>query len=448
LNEHFGNPAHNCFSYSFIVTTMTHSNFDPHASDAVLGGNKPAPHQGAILGGIEGIQQKLNNPDLSIRLEALDQAWSYGDAGRTCLQQAIGDRSKTVRRRARWLLRQPEGSKSLPSPQPVWNLTERLTGYPGYSGMHVTCFANRTVNEGFAPGEALQHPSQVAYAFRCDYDDTQKRLFNHLNTLLDTPGSEQVEALVFGMWDDGGEVCTGDSSSQSFVERLASLNDRLPNLKALFIGDILSEECEISWLIQSDMSPLLQAYPFLEVLQVRGGTGLKFIPTKNAAHEHLKALILETGGLSRETVLQLYQWNFPALEHLELWFGSDNYGGDCWEQDLSPILDDLKFPNLTYLGLRNSQFTDELIDRLVRSPLLAGLQVLDLSLGTLSDEGAAKLLDCPEIADLEILNVSESYLSGAMIDQLRSLGVQVIADNQRIEEGYEDADDRYCAVAE
>jgi hypothetical protein len=431
---------------------MTHSNSDPRDSDAVLGGDNPAPRQGAILGGIEGIQQKLSHPDLSIRLEALTQAWSYGNAGRVCLEQALSDRSKTVRRRARWLLRQPEasGTFSLP-PQSLWNLTERLAGYPGYSGEHVTRFADRTVQEGTAPGDALQNPSQVAYAFRCDYDEENgiDDLLNAFNTLLDTPGVEQIEALVFGVWDEGTDVCTGDASSQKLVQRLAALHDRLPNLKALFIGDIASDECEISWLVQSDMSPLLQAFPHLEILQVRGGVGLQFVPPENAVHEHLKALILETGGLSRETVLQVYEWDLPALEHLELWFGSDNYGGDCWEQDLAPILDDLIFPNLTYLGLRNSQFANEMIDRLVRSPLLAGLQVLDLSMGTLTDAGAAKLLECDAIRDLEILNVSESYLSGAMIDQLQSLGIQVIASEQREEEDDEDpAYRRYCAVTE
>jgi hypothetical protein len=431
---------------------MTHSNSDPRDSDAVLGGDNPAPRQGAILGGIEGIQQKLSHPDLSIRLEALTQAWSYGNAGRVCLEQALGDRSKTVRRRARWLLRQPEasGTFSLP-PQSLWNLTERLAGYPGYSGEHVTRFADRTVQEGTAPGDALQNPSQVAYAFRCDYDEENgiDDLLNAFNTLLDTPGVEQIEALVFGVWDEGTDVCTGDASSQKLVQRLAALHDRLPNLKALFIGDIASDECEISWLVQSDMSPLLQAFPHLEILQVRGGVGLQFVPPENAVHEHLKALILETGGLSRETVLQVYEWDLPALEHLELWFGSDNYGGDCWEQDLAPILDDLIFPNLTYLGLRNSQFANEMIDRLVRSPLLAGLQVLDLSMGTLTDAGAAKLLECDAIRDLEILNVSESYLSGVMIDQLQSLGIQVIASEQREEEDDEDpAYRRYCAVTE
>jgi hypothetical protein len=427
---------------------MTEQSEQPQASDAILGGQNPAPTQGAILGGIEGLQKKLTNPDLALRMEALDQAWSYGSAGRICLEQALSDRSKTVRRRARWLLRQPEGTETLPPSEPLWDLTERLAGYPGYSGEHVMRFANRDVQE-FQPGENVSNAPQSAYALIGDYDDDANAFDSRLNGLLDTLEPTSIEALVFG------GPCIDASLPKNIVQKLVSLRDRLSNLNALFIGDTHYGENEISWIEQSDVSPILQAYPRLELLQIRGGTGLKFsaisTPAGMARHDYLKALIVETGGLSRETVQQIYAWDFPALEHLELWFGSDNYGGDCWEQDLAPILDGLKFPNLTYLGLRNSQFTNELMDRLVQSPLLAGLQVLDLSLGTLSDEGAAKLLECDEIRDLETLNVSESYLSGAMIDQLRSLGIQVIADEQREEDGDEDDDPmdrRYCVVAE
>lgn len=413
---------------------MTHSNSEPQSSDA-------------ILGGIEGIQQKLNHPDLALRLEALEQAWRYGNAGRVCLEQALSDRSKTIRRRSRWLLRQPEGTEALVPPPPLWNLPERLENYPGSRGEHVTRFANRAVQE-FTAGQSLGNPQQTAYALRCDYDDDENTMDERIEALLGTPGSEQIEALVIGVWGDGEGVCTGESSSQVFVRRMVTLRDRLPNLKAFFLGDIAYDECEISWLIQSDMSPILQAYPQLEVLQVRGGSGLRFLPGESSGgttqHHGLKALIVETGGLNRETLQQIFGWNFPALEHLELWFGDENYEGDCTETDLAPILDDLKFPNLTYLGLRNSEFADAMMERLVRSPLLAGLQVLDISMGTLTDEGATKLLECEAIRDLEILNVSENYLSGAMIDQLRSLGIQVIADEQREEEEY----GRYCVVSE
>lgn len=431
---------------------MEPSNVNPKNTDAILGGETPSPNQGAILGGIEGIRQTLQNPDAAIRLTGLDLAWQYGDSGRSCLEEALNDRSKLVRRRARWLLRQPDpGTGKILAPQPQWNLRERLQ----ISGNteHVTRFANRDVRE-FQPEQVLADPQQFAIALRFDYGDwdnpNSSDTFNKsLDALLSIPESAQIEALVFGVWGDGEGVCTGDTSSQSLVEKLVSQCDLLPNLKSIFIGDISYEECEISWLMQSDMSPILKAYPQLELLQVRGGQKLEFKSIGNPHHDRLKALIVETGGLSRSTVQQIYSWDLPALEHLELWFGSEDYGGDCWDRDLPPLLEDLVFPSLTYLGLRNSQFADEMVDMLVESPLIAGLQVLDLSLGTLTNAGAAKLLSCPAIRDLEILNVSQSYLSGATIDQLRSLDIEVIADEQREEEDEEDpAYRRYCVVSE
>ncbi len=57
------------------------------------------------------------------------------------------------------------------------------------------------------------------------------------------------------------------------------------------MGDITYEECEVSWINQADMSPLLAAYPQLEVFRVRGGTGLAFSKIK---HAHLTELGVET----------------------------------------------------------------------------------------------------------------------------------------------------------
>lgn len=338
----------------------------------------------------------------------------------------------------------PDGRPKTPAPTgSLWSLTERFEAVG--NTQYVKRFASRHV-QAFKPGQALEDPSRVAYSLRCSYDD-DTGMAVLLNQLLETPHSESITALVFGLWDGGDGVCTGDSSAAMLVDLLVSVRDRLPNLKHIFIGDITYEDCEISWLAQADMSPLLYAYPQLEILQVRGGVGLAF---DNAAeHENLRALILETGGLSRETLHQVYAWDFPALTHLEFWFGSENYGGNCWEQDLSPVLEDLCFPQLAYLGLRNSKFANEMMDRVARSPLLPSLQVLDLSLGTLSDEGAAKLLTCAAARALRILNVSQSYLSDVMIDQLVTAGISVRAEAQRQEEEYEEPEyRRYCAVSE
>ena len=54
---------------------------------------------------------------------------------------------------------------------------------------------------------------------------------------------------------------------------IAAAKAKLPDLAALFVCDIMSEESEISWQHTSDVAPLLKAYPNLQHLRVRGLMG-------------------------------------------------------------------------------------------------------------------------------------------------------------------------------
>jgi hypothetical protein len=153
-----------------------------------------------------------------------------------------------------------------------------------------------------------------------------------------------------------------------------------------------SESCEISWIVQGDYAPILATFLSLEALRIRGGTGLEFSPCR---HEKLKSLTIETGGLSGSTIGMLCGLDLPNLQYLELWLGSENYGGDSTLADLEPILSGRAFPKLRYLGLRNAEYTADIAHVLTHSPVLEQLVELDLSIGTLTDEGAAPLIDCP-----------------------------------------------------
>lgn len=323
-----------------------------------------------------------------------------------------------------------------------WHLQERLQKYPGYRGEHTTTFANRKVVQ-FTPERGISHPVNTAYAIRCEYDDEENAV-DKLAKLLEDEQAINLEALVCGVWH--GDMTY--TSSQDLITALVSAKEQLINLQALFIGDIHSEESEISWIIQSDISPILEAYPNLQILQVRGGEGLAFSPF--VGHEHLKALIIETGGLSSVTINQICALNLPKLQHLELWLGSDYYGGDSSIADLNPILVEQKFPNLFYLGLRNSEYSDDIAEALVRSPLLNTIRIIDLSMGTLSDADAELLLKNPVVQQLDILNLSENYLSEEIVnfveEQQDNFHVQILINGQRRDE-YDD-EERYCAVAE
>ena len=420
---------------------MTDNQNQPRDYDAVLGGQSPPPVDGVVLGGIEGVKRCLSNPVTQVRIAALSEALKYGDAGLDVLIQGLQDKSRLVQRFAYRLLRQkvePQVKQALQAYK-SWYLEERFNEYQGYKGYHVTQFANRQVVE-FDANVGIVEPVNNAYALRFDYEN-HENLPSKLSRLLQEPNAEKLEALVFGLWAE-----TSQTDSSSIVQALVDAKQHLTNLKAVFIGDITSEDSEISWIQQSDISPILQAYPKLEFLQVRGGDRLQFSPP--IRHNHLKALIVETGGLSRDTVAQICNMNLPALEHLELWFGSEDYGGDCWVEDLNPIIFAEKFPNLVYLGLRNSQFTDEIVSVIIGSPILNYISVLDLSMGTLTDAGAEELLNCSAINNLDILNISENFLSQEMIEKFSGLDVRVLANNQKEENEDSYIDGRYCSVSE
>ena len=84
---------------------------------------------------------------------------------------------------------------------------------------------------------------------------------------LSSDGVDQVTGLVVGAYCE--EMYDEDMSG--VIEALASAASQLSGLTDLFVGDITSEENEISWIHNTDISPLWTAYPRLRTLGTRGG---------------------------------------------------------------------------------------------------------------------------------------------------------------------------------
>jgi len=91
-----------------------------------------------------------------------------------------------------------------------------------------------------------------------------------LHQFVTDPAAPQVPALIIGDCGGAGEL----NDSCFVIDALVTIADKLPNLRALFFGDIAADESEISWIEQCDFSPLWQAYPQLEHLQIRGTNNL------------------------------------------------------------------------------------------------------------------------------------------------------------------------------
>ena len=416
-------------------------NQQPGNYDAVLGGKNPPPIYGSVLGGIEGVKRRLSNPVVDVKLAALSDALNYQEAGLDLVIQALQNKSKRLERHAYKLLKkrkETQVKQALERYQP-WYIFERSQEYSSYDGLHLEKFANRQIVE-FDSEVGIADPENIAYKLLSNYDSTVP-ITEKLTSLLQDSKASKLEALVIGEW---GETCENDSSE--IVNALVDAKDKLSNIKAIFIGDIESAECEISWIRQSDISPILRAYPQLEILQVRGGEGLQF--NAPVRHNNLQALVVETGGLNSQTVSQICNMSLPVLKHLELWLGTEEYGGDCSVINIKPILDDLVFPNLNYLGLCNSEFSDEIAEAIVKSPLLETISVLDLSLGTLTDKGGEILVNCAAINKIDILNLADNYLSQEIVSKLSPLDCQLLANYQEEAEYYDDEEYRYCSVTE
>jgi predicted DNA-binding WGR domain protein len=283
----------------------------------------------------------------------------------------------------------------------------------------------------------------VIYRLALTYldEDAQKSLSDVLAAFLADPAAATAPGLVIGHW---GGVDSVDRSSAPIIEALVAARDRLPNLKHLFLGDVVTEENEVSWIEQSDVSPLLEAYPRLEELRVRGSNGLSFGALK---HKKLKTLAVECGGLPVRLLREIGAAKLPALEHLELWLGEEGYGWDGTVEDLKPILLGKLFPKLRYLGLRDSAIANDVAAAVAKAPVLKKVRVLDLSLGNLGDEGAEALLASPDLAKLEKLDIHHHFVSDAVVARLKALGIEVDA-GERMKPWDFDPDYRYIAVGE
>jgi hypothetical protein len=150
---------------------------------------------------------------------------------------------------------------------------------------NVKTFAERKVKV-FDPGIDIKDPMGKAYYLSVkDWFTDDKDITYYFETFLQQPQADKVEALLFGEWLG----CAIDRNSSIVIDTLVAAKDILTNLKAVFVGDIPQSKASISWILQSDISLILEAYPNLELLQVRGGEGLQFSQTR---HNKLKTLIL------------------------------------------------------------------------------------------------------------------------------------------------------------
>jgi len=327
---------------------------------------------------------------------------------------------------------------------------------------HLTTFAGLPVIEFTLPEEdglRAEIPPDVenwAWRIALDYRDDDAGYPELLEAFLAEVDAGRVKALILGFWN--GEDMETDSADAyvPLVERA----ERFPALEALFIGDMTSDQIEVSWIFQSDPSPVLAAFPGLRVFGLRGTTNLEMAPLKHSA---LEELVLQGGGLPPQVVRAVGASELPALTELQLYLGSRWYNGVATAEDLAPILEGRAgFPGLRHLGLLDSDNQDDIAAAVAHAPVVAQLETLDLSLGNLSDAGAAALISGQPLSHLKKLDLHHHYLTEEMMQRVWAAfpGVEVNLDEQETPSHHgidgEEAEDseqelrnqRYIAVSE
>ena len=202
-----------------------------------------------------------------------------------------------------------------------------------------------------------------------------------LEALGQRHGSTLV-SLTLGLWNP-------EENDYSGLDRQIDA-EAFPALRELFVGDFeFPDETEISWTVVGAIDGYLQGLPELRWLRVRGGA----IELKSASHAELRTLILETGGLPRETARAIATGDLPRLEELVVWFGDASYGADTELKDIEPLFANGSYAALRRLTLGNSELSDAMAARIVQSPLAGQLEELSFEMGTLSDEGARALAE-------------------------------------------------------
>jgi len=293
------------------------------------------------------------------------------------------------------------------------------------------------------------YDADLAEAGVSDYAQTIYRLAIAYNSELElsalffrflaNPASAQTPAIIIGQ-------CHGDDPSEGTeeaVELLVSARSKLPRLRGIFLGDLISEEtrspgsCKRTfrrcssltriWSIYACAGPRTQSGRALDARETQildpgnrraAPRLLHEVPGEPTAGPRIFGVMARDASLRRR----------------------------CGGSRLRPLFSGGPFPALKHLGLRDSEIADEIAGALSPAPILSRLEALDLSLGTLSDKGGQALLDNPALKQLKRLDLHRHYLSDAMMAALKKAFPGVNVNDPQGSDTK--ADDRYVAVSE
>jgi hypothetical protein len=419
------------------------ADINPRESDLVLGGQNPPPVDGAILGGFAGVKQRLESESIAERIQALNNAIAYGDDGIDLALRSLTDPVRKVKKLARTLLKYRLGEKgklALLDREPLqyFNTFDDWQQEIYNPEIGITDFENNayvvTLNE-FNPNLRM-HSER--------YDTS------HLESLIKDSHLHDLQSLIIQIhYTDGyysNEIYKAyERKLISTLQKNDGIQFNSPDLKALFFGDVDKHKYRKTKVKIFDLHRILEIYPKLELLQIRGNIQTEALPILGVRHESLQTLIFETACANIFFIESLFYASFPVLEYLELW-GMKKYTHEQYYNIICLL--EKSFPNLKYLGLISGEGIDELIDLLVESPIIDRILILNLSMGSLTDRGARILINCPAIDRLHSLDVSHNCITRDLVRKLSKLSCNVKLQPQRKKYGIYGSQNRYNSLYE
>jgi len=410
---------------------MNNNQNQPGEFDAVLGGEAQNRNFAVVLGGIEGVKNRLNSEDYEVRIAALEDAVKYGDAGLDLIIEELYYSANETHDYAIDLLRKMgnKGKEILLDYDP-WLVFTTFKNY----GKH---YYERRIHDTI----------DIAY-----YVNSKDRLSH----LLQDSKAKYIESIKCEMYYRNADIKT---AFKDFIDTLVNAQELLTSLKALLIGDrcdLINIKYQESNINVCSIYSLLKAYPNLELLHIRGRMveedilkpelkivqvqnhqNNSIIPIKPLKHENLKTLIVDADGISDNNLMKVCNLDLPSLEYFELWLNRSDLSHINIDS-LASILSGKSFPNLVYLAIRQCGNLSEVAQAIISSAIMENLKILELTDGNLSNGDV--LLKSPAVNRLHTLDVSGNRLDKNTIEQLSELKCRVIADSQ--------FSDRYYSVWE
>ncbi|MEH2176957.1 hypothetical protein [Nostoc sp.] len=371
------------------------SHNQPQEFDAILGGNTPSPMTSAVLGGFEGVQNRLKSAITETRVAAIYQALNYGTPGLDLVIAGLQDSSGQVRSHAYKLL---QNRSDLKTKHALSNF-DRLQLFTKLQDWH----------DKFNPKLGMRNSSENT----CVLQNIEQ-----VESLIQSPKINKIKVLISQLTSAQFGY---DKKFKYIVDVLFDIHEYLSELKAVWVDNNISQSPV------GDITAILKAYPHLEFLEIRNGYHLELSPIR---HDHLKTLIVD-GYFNSGILQQIYKLELPALEYLDLGFFKSPNNNLPNATEVAPMFSGNFFPNLKYLGFRGGRNYNKIATALTRSALVHRLIGLDLSDGNLGDKGAEVLLNSSAINRLQILNVSQNCLTKDMVQKLSKLKCKVNAKSQK-----------------